>query len=1071
VNNMQTHITPNNKLASLGTVGLLFLAGIAGIVFLLPASPVHAASPTVTLSASSGTVGSTLVITGDGFDSNAYIGISTTVSTTTLGWLVATGSGSTCTGTFTGLIGGVGNENSLYTGTGASACLTTTATGMFETSLTVPALPGGAETIVVTDGVNTVSTPFTITPAVILNITPGTRDYGFPTESISGSITVTGYAADESVTGSTTAFTTASLGGFTCTTGSTISSLVTSATSAGTCTLATGPLVVADTTGGSHTIAATGATSGLTSSITYTINPWAAFYNSKTGTTAFSFIGAAPTSIVVEAHGLAAGTIAADSITLGGVATDHAAVTVGSTGEFSQLVVSPVSNVPFGPISAVIDGITFNYASGNIALGIGTWGAPLISSVVGTGTSTGVVSTDAANYKPGTITRNAQVEPTGVDTETSPAPIQNTVGIFGYGFVPGNAITVTAPTGAPFTAITAPGSATPSGAFFSTQALGDTPWSLLATPTTAAAYVIGVTQTSGPANILTPSFGITPWIDTTATSFASVVAFNTNTAVYSVHGFGPTGAGDVVSVTLGGSAVTGASCTAVAGACITPDGQVPDLAGGPQNLAATGSVSGATVTVTGAVSYDPAILGTPAAPSSCTTSCALSVVSGISSSTTILRTGIGFGVHGLDANTEYYIVWNGQQGTYYSFVSTATGGIPVPGVQITIPADTSGIHIIDIQKASSFGTSAIFGGTLQGDYEDSDSGLGLVSPFDHTGFGDMLFLEGASLIATPTVANVGDSTVLSGTGLAANTLYDVGVSIAGVGSSSPASPSTCALGSSPDANPPSTIIGSFTSTSSGAVPAGTSVKITDMATYPGDEQGTLYCAYAQTAATFGSTTATGIAEFELQASATLNMTSAPVGHNVIVSAHALAPSTAYNIIFNPQTSASGVISGTVVGAILSNSVGAGSATITVPSIAAGTYSVELQAVGKTTTDAIAVAPTLTVGSVSTSCNSTTCTAASGATQTTVGTNNGITSTWTNNSNAPVTEYVYAVVHNALGQTVDISTATISVSAGGSSTAFNVLFGLPPGTYSVTLFATSESGVAISASTPVSVTIS
>jgi hypothetical protein len=475
--------------------------------------------------------------------------------------------------------------------------------------------------------------------------------------------------------------------------------------------------------------------------------------------------------------------------------------------------------------------------------------------------------------------------------------------------------------------------------------------------------------------------------------------------------------------------------------------------------------------VTGAVSYDPAILGTPAAPSSCTTSCALSVVSGISSSTTILRTGIGFGVHGLDANTEYYIVWNGQQGTYYSFVSTATGGIPVPGVQITIPADTSGIHIIDIQKASSFGTSAIFGGTLQGDYEDSDSGLGLVSPFDHTGFGDMLFLEGASLIATPTVANVGDSTVLSGTGLAANTLYDVGVSIAGVGSSSPASPSTCALGSSPDANPPSTIIGSFTSTSSGAVPAGTSVKITDMATYPGDEQGTLYCAYAQTAATFGSTTATGIAEFELQASATLNMTSAPVGHNVIVSAHALAPSTAYNIIFNPQTSASGVISGTVVGAILSNSVGAGSATITVPSIAAGTYSVELQAVGKTTTDAIAVAPTLTVGSVSTSCNSTTCTAASGATQTTVGTNNGITSTWTNNSNAPVTEYVYAVVHNALGQTVDISTATISVSAGGSSTAFNVLFGLPPGTYSVTLFATSESGVAISASTPVSVTIS
>src|SRR5229473_8444709 len=76
VNNMQTHITPNNKLASLGTIGLLFLAGIAGMVFLLPLNGAHAASPTVTLStissgvltaATSGAVGSTLVVTGTGF--------------------------------------------------------------------------------------------------------------------------------------------------------------------------------------------------------------------------------------------------------------------------------------------------------------------------------------------------------------------------------------------------------------------------------------------------------------------------------------------------------------------------------------------------------------------------------------------------------------------------------------------------------------------------------------------------------------------------------------------------------------------------------------------------------------------------------------------------------------------------------------------------------------------------------------------------------------------------------------------------------------------------------------------
>jgi len=47
---MQTHITPNNKLASFGTIGLLFLAGIAGMVFLLPLNSAHAASPAVTLS-------------------------------------------------------------------------------------------------------------------------------------------------------------------------------------------------------------------------------------------------------------------------------------------------------------------------------------------------------------------------------------------------------------------------------------------------------------------------------------------------------------------------------------------------------------------------------------------------------------------------------------------------------------------------------------------------------------------------------------------------------------------------------------------------------------------------------------------------------------------------------------------------------------------------------------------------------------------------------------------------------------------------------------------------------------
>ena len=98
------------------------------------------------------------------------------------------------------------------------------------------------------------------------------------------------------------------------------------------------------------------------------------------------------------------------------------------------------------------------------------------------------------------------------------------------------------------------------------------------------------------------------------------------------------------------------------------------------------------------------------------------------------------------------------------------------------------------------------------------------------------------------------------------------------------------------------------------------------------------------------------------------------------------------------------------------------------------------------------------------------TASGSSTQTNQGAYKGVSSTFTNNSNAPVTAFVYAVVHNALGQTVDISTATITASAGGSATAFNALFGLPPGTYSVTIFVTSSSGTAISGTSTVSVTI-
>jgi hypothetical protein len=832
----------------------------------------------------------------------------------------------------------------------------------------------------------------------------------------------------------------------------------------------------------------------LTATTTFTVKPWAAFYNSASGKTTFSFIGTAPTSLLVEVHGMTAGTIAANSITVGGVATSHAATTITSNGAVGgaggQIVVSPTGNVPFGNVAVVVGGTTFNYATGNIAVGTTPWGGAIISSIQGTGSSTGVVSTDASNYKPGT--------PAGGASTSNPAPIQNQVGFFAYGFVPettgtcatGTGSTVTfGPDGAVWssgptfqTDNCGVGGASPglyvdsNGAIFAIAGLGNNPWSVAATPTTAQSYNPTITEASGPANTLNPTFGITPWVDTTTGSgFASTVDYTTSTYAIMVHGFGAT---DVVTVTIGGSAMVsgGTTTPSATGAATTAPGQVPDLGAGPQNVVATGSVSGQVVTLTGATTYDPNIKASSGGIT------AMNIVSGSAGSTTILRTGTGttvaasYGVHGLYANTAYSIVWNGAgvspitPGTVIgTFTSTATGSIPVPGVQMTVPADISGLHNVDLQRTSTLGTSFMYGNTLQGDYVDSD--FAPAGPYG-TQFGDMLFNLGTSLVATPTVANVGGSVTISGTGLQSNTLYDLGISIA---AGTP--PSTC-----PGAAP-TTIAGQFTSTSSGTVPAGVSMAITDMPTYLGNEQGTLYCITAQTGPNFGSATYAGTSQFLLQASANLNATSGPIGHNFVMTAHALSASHGYNILFAPYACGSSSICGTVVGAILTNSQGAGSATFTIPTAiqtATGSvpvnsgqsYTIQLQATGSPTTTALAIPPTFLVSSTSiTTCNTTNCLTAGSSTQTTIGPNKYVQTSFTNTSNAPVTAIVFAVIHNAQGQTVAYSTATLTnVAAGGSATAYNALFGLPPGTYSVTVFATSTSGTAISGQTTVSVTI-
>jgi len=75
---------------------------------------------------------------------------------------------------------------------------------------------------------------------------------------------------------------------------------------------------------------------------------------------------------------------------------------------------------------------------------------------------------------------------------------------------------------------------------------------------------------------------------------------------------------------------------------------------------------------------------------------------------------------------------------------------------------------------------------------------------------------------------------------------------------------------------------------------------------------------------------------------------------------------------------------------------------------------------------------------------------------------------TNTQGISLTGIVLAVVHNSAGQTLAISTATVTVAAGGSQTAYVVL-NLPSGTYSVNVFVWSSSGQSLSAPSTVSIT--
>jgi hypothetical protein len=393
-------------------------------------------------------------------------------------------------------------------------------------------------------------------------------------------------------------------------------------------------------------------------------------------------------------------------------------------------------------------------------------------------------------------------------------------------------------------------------------------------------------------------------------------------------------------------------------------------------------------------------------------------------------------------------------------------------VQFTVPPGAVGQHIIAI-KTTVNQTDALFnvlnGVTL---VNGADIGTGastpinpvpLLSPIGATTiagqYGDLIFAITALINVSPTVANVGSTLGLSGGGLAPATTYYVSIA---------SKSSELSIGS--------VTLAQFTTDASGNVPSGSSLKFPAAPSDDDHEAGTAYTVFVSTGKQSIDGVNSGTGTFVLQGALFLNATAAPAGHVVSVTGSGLGAGETYNIVFNyAQTSSGTSFTGTVLGAFSTNSLGAANSAFTVPAGAApGTYVVQLQDLdGDQSLGVLSIPPSLTVGGTTGNavCSDTTCMSISGtATLVNQGTFKAISVSYVNNSNQTQTAVVYAVVHNAQGQTVSISTATITPAAKATTTAFPVLFGLPSGTYSVTLFVTSTSGLAISTTSTVSVTL-
>jgi len=387
------------------------------------------------------------------------------------------------------------------------------------------------------------------------------------------------------------------------------------------------------------------------------------------------------------------------------------------------------------------------------------------------------------------------------------------------------------------------------------------------------------------------------------------------------------------------------------------------------------------------------------------------------------------GIHGLAASTQYKIMWdtNTQLGT---FTTNSAGQVPV-GTQFTVPAGTSGTHVVDIQTMS--GTSAIWG---QVENHKIDQ------------FSNLEYLLTTSLIVTPSIGSGGGVMTLSGNGLPASTLLYLTVCGAPYN----------------DFGPEGVSFAQFTSTNTGAVPANVTFTLPQFAN-PGSETGALITWHITDYHGCTVTGVKGIAKFAYQATMSLSSTVGPQGSTITVSTHGLDSGGLYDIVFNyaPISTNIYTYTGQIIGVILADNNGQGTAQVTIPAAAsAGTYNIGLVAAGGNVfidpfASVLNVIPTFTVGG--TSCTLSTCQFTISGTPTE--SNGYLSVAYSNPGTSQVTGVIVVSVQNALGQTVYITTATISPGAGQTVTGLADLSLLPSGSYTANVFVVTLAGGSIS----------